>query len=684
MQKIKQILTFTLLISILFSNTALANSLIYSKKVRWKIIEDFKEEQFQNIYNNNNSLLNEDVNFFETQNKIMIFENIKNLNTSKKKELTIQRDIIKSRISNLEETIRSLDEEIKTTKDEILALSRNIVSINTEITTIKEEIEIKNKEIFENKKVLLEYISHIYKKQNLIYSKEGSEIDSLKTVLINSSSLWDILSEIHFSQILEVTGQQLIEKHRRLIKEMFVKKLDLERKTKSLKEMKSQELIKRKSQLEKRNFREKILAYTKWKEELFQQYIKDKIAVENRLKIKILQNKIKLKEQKKQILSKYNCDYIDENVLNNISSLDLYIQETSSWSTNDCLELNKILIWEAKLSSFPVNTKNIFLWPISPSNWLSSYFRDKSYFDSVWASHDAIDIKAPQWTDIIAPADWYVTFLKEPIDEWYAYVVLKHADGFVTVYWHVNEVLVKKYDFIKAWEVFARSGWELWTVWAWLITTGPHLHFEVYKDKEYVDPLNYLDLTELGEENIPKDQKYIYKFYDDYKEKNWVDYEWELSKEVLVFKLEWETEIDRQKDLLVKYATSDFNNWEVWVEEAVDGNIDPSFLMCIWLAETGLWRNLKTAYNVWNVWNTDSWLTRDFENARSWIYWMVKTLNNKFLSKYNDMSKLSRYWNKSGPIYSSSPINWHNNMVKCLTALKDKHIPDNYNFRTSF
>ena len=45
------------------------------------------------------------------------------------------------------------------------------------------------------------------------------------------------------------------------------------------------------------------------------------------------------------------------------------------------------------------------------------------------------------------------------------------------------------------------------------------------------------------------------------------------------------------------------------------------------------------------------------------------------------MSKLSRYGNKTGSIYASSPVNWHNNMIKCLQALKAEHIPDNFNFR---
>jgi hypothetical protein len=346
-----------------------------------------------------------------------------------------------------------------------------------------------------------------------------------------------------------------------------------------------------------------------------------------------------------------------------------------------CIELNKILQNESQLKPFDTTKVNVLNWPITPTNWLSAYYKDPEYEKEVWSSHEAIDIRTPQWTDIQAPADWYVTYLRAPNDEWYAYVVLKHSDWFVTVYGHISELLVWKYDFVKAWQVFARSWWEFWTNWAWLMTTWPHLHFEVYKDKEYVDPLNYLDLTILWEDKLPKNQKYVYKFMDDYKEKTWTEYTWDLQNEIKMFTLDWESEVERQKDLLAKYAVWDFKNWNVWVEESIDWNLDPSFVMCIWLSETGLWRNLKTPYNVWNVWNTDSWEVKEFQNARSWIYSIVRTLNNKFLWDYNKMSQLSRYWNKDWAIYASSSTNWHTNMTRCLTALKEKSVPDEYNFR---
>lgn len=672
---------FTLSILFIFTNSIFvqtyANSLIYSKQVRGKIMENFKEEQFNNIYNNSNDILKEDVNFFETQNKIMLFETIRDNNKEQKEELDIQKQVISDRVTNLEEAIALIDGDIEKTQNEILSLSRNIVALHTEIITTKDEIEEKNKEIYESRKILLEYIAHIYKKQNVLYSGQYKDIDSLKTVLLSDGTLWDILSELHFSSVLEVTGQSLVEQYRRLVKELFVKKLDLEKKNKNLKNSKSQELVKRKSLLEKKEFRTKILDYTKGQEDLFAEYVKEKIKVDTTLKIKIIQSKVKLKDQKSELLAKYNCNYLDDKLFSD----DVYLMDIENKSDRNCVELNKILTLESQLKPFSQNKQNVFLWPITPEKWISAYYRDPEYLSAVWSNHDAIDIVAAQGTDIIAPADGYITYVKEPTDEWYAYAVLKHANWFVTVYGHINEVLFKQYDFIKAGEVFARSWWEIGTNGAGLMTTWPHLHFEVYKDREYADPLNYLDLTVLAEDKVPPVQKYAYKYAQDYKEKNGMDYEGKLLTNMVVFKLEWETEVDRQKDLLAKYATREFNNWDIWVEESVDASIDPSFLMCIWLAESWLGRNLKTSYNVWNIWNTDSGSTWEFPNARSWVYRMAKTLNNQFLGGYNEMSKLSRYGNKTWAIYASSPINWHNNMVKCLQALKWEHIPDNFNFR---
>jgi hypothetical protein len=68
-------------------------------------------------------------------------------------------------------------------------------------------------------------------------------------------------------------------------------------------------------------------------------------------------------------------------------------------------------------------------------------------------------------------------------------------------------------------------------------------------------------------------------------------------------------------------------------------------------------------------------------NARSGIYWIVKTLNNRILGHYTQVRELSRYGNKTGPIYASSPDHWHNNIIKCMSHIKGRFISDDYEFR---
>lgn len=119
----------------------------------------------------------------------------------------------------------------------------------------------------------------------------------------------------------------------------------------------------------------------------------------------------------------------------------------------------------------------------------------------------------------------------------------------------------------------------------------------------------------------------------------------------------------------------------MWVNTALDAHIDPSFLMCVALAETTLGNHLKTAYNVGNIGNTDDGSTYAFASAQEGITWMAQTLDNKFLSKYTKVSELSRWGNDKGSIYASSNSNWHNNIIRCMSALKGRFVEDDYKFR---
>ena len=220
--------------------------------------------------------------------------------------------------------------------------------------------------------------------------------------------------------------------------------------------------------------------------------------------------------------------------------------------------------------------------------------------------------------------------------------------------------------------------WAPWTNWAGRMTTWAHLHFEVYKNKQLIDPLYFLNLAYLPNKTL--DARYISKLSKDYHNRFWRKAD--LSK-VQKFYIDWENEIQRQKKLLQKYAVPVFQDWKLWTLAWLDNKIDPSFLICIWLAESTLWRHLKTPYNIWNVWNTDSWAVRSFKNPRQWINAMARVLNNRYLWRYKSVDQLSWWGNKTWPIYASSPANWHNNIMKCLASLKWRKVRNDYRFRIS-
>ena len=99
--------------------------------------------------------------------------------------------------------------------------------------------------------------------------------------------------------------------------------------------------------------------------------------------------------------------------------------------------------------------------------------------------HMGIDIVAKVGSPVYAAASGYVVFADFTTRDGYM-IILAHSDGYMTVYKHCSFLLKKSRDKVVEGEVIALSGN------SGEITTGPHLHFEIWKDGKPIDPKTVL------------------------------------------------------------------------------------------------------------------------------------------------------------------------------------------------
>ena len=112
--------------------------------------------------------------------------------------------------------------------------------------------------------------------------------------------------------------------------------------------------------------------------------------------------------------------------------------------------------------------------------------RFTSGFGGRWGStHYGIDLAAPIGTPIVSVAAGTVVEAG-PASGFGLWVRVRHDDGTVTVYGHVNEIMA-------ATGTRVRAGQQIATVGNRGHSTGPHLHFEVWRQgSEKTDPLPWL------------------------------------------------------------------------------------------------------------------------------------------------------------------------------------------------
>ncbi|MBR1536624.1 MAG: M23 family metallopeptidase [Treponema sp.] len=127
----------------------------------------------------------------------------------------------------------------------------------------------------------------------------------------------------------------------------------------------------------------------------------------------------------------------------------------------------------------------LFVYPITASWRLTSRFGPrKDPFTGVASSHTGIDMACPTGTPIRAAMSGKVVYVGWS-NIFGNYIIINHGNGYQTLYGHMSKTLAKKGQSVD-------QSTKIGLVGSTGYSTGPHLHFTVYKNGKLVDPLTLL------------------------------------------------------------------------------------------------------------------------------------------------------------------------------------------------
>lgn len=136
-------------------------------------------------------------------------------------------------------------------------------------------------------------------------------------------------------------------------------------------------------------------------------------------------------------------------------------------------------------------------WPTDGTE-ITSYFGPREAPTAgASTNHGAIDIGVSTGTNVYACLDGTVT-IAQYSDSAGNYIEIDHGNGYVTKYMHNSQLKVSVGDKVTAGQVIALSG-------STGYSTGPHVHFQIEKDGEKVDPLTFKYNNGMGASSSSSD-----------------------------------------------------------------------------------------------------------------------------------------------------------------------------------
>jgi murein DD-endopeptidase MepM/ murein hydrolase activator NlpD len=99
--------------------------------------------------------------------------------------------------------------------------------------------------------------------------------------------------------------------------------------------------------------------------------------------------------------------------------------------------------------------------------------------------HKGIDLAGPTGTPVVSTARGQVSYAGYDAGGLGNLVVIDHGYGFLTRYGHLSKILVRTGQTVGRGDLIALSG-------STGYSTGPHVHYEVWRNGSALDPMQYI------------------------------------------------------------------------------------------------------------------------------------------------------------------------------------------------
>lgn len=332
---------------------------------------------------------------------------------------------------DLNNYVAELDSQLQTIQENITQLNARIAEKEVEIARTQEELEIAREREEEQYEAMVARIRRLYEQGDTGYLN----------MLFGSASMGDMLNSLVYMEQISAYDNQQLEEF--MLNRQYI-------------EICEEELLQDKALLDEA--REIVLE----EEALIQEMIADKEATIRQYDADIA--------NKANAIAEYEAGIQAQNEL--IEALEAAIAD----ERKRILEQNgTVLNYDGGIFKFPLASytkiSDEYGWRIHPTLGIDQF-------------HNGVDFASPTGTAIYAAYDGVVVAATYS-STMGNYVMIDHGSNLYTIYMHASKLYVSKDDVVARGTTIAAVG-------ATGRATGPHLHFSVRLNGEYVSPWNYL------------------------------------------------------------------------------------------------------------------------------------------------------------------------------------------------